>query len=384
VPEESTPGGSRAGDDADDGPVLRSTRLPAASASAVAPGGDDQAADAGELREALSALRATLEGRPPAPSTRAPVTSAPAGSADVADAEAPPPPSSAADVDAASASPAQPARRTIPRPALVAGAVVVLAALVALALRGGPGADRAAPVPSASASSSASAASSTSGSAQPSPSGAGSATATPPPSPHLATHPLPWPGGAVLQPPGLATGGPGANVPGLELTAALDPDGRHVDVYERLLLRPGITSLVLSQADPGVPALRLAAGVRDLQVELDGRPVQPRTTGASWQVASPDGGPVTRAVLRYRLSDVFVRRAPAPPGRYTLVLRPLGAPAVLAARDPVVVRIDDARVGTVTCPTSRQPLCGSVAGRLHTATLPADATAVVLAQVDRG
>ena len=53
-------------------------------------------------------------------------------------------------------------------------------------------------------------------------------------------------------------------------------------------------------------------------------------------------------------------------------------------RELVVFRIDDARVGTVTCPTSRQPLCGSVAGRLHTAALPADATAVVLAQVDRG
>jgi hypothetical protein len=198
---------------------------------------------------------------------------------------------------------------------------------------------------------------------------------------------MPWPGGAVLQPRGLAASGPGVTAPGLDLTAALDPDGRHVDVYERLVLRPGGTALVLHGADLGrLPAaLRVGRGsVSDLQVELDGRAVRPQGVGASWRVTSPDGASVTRAVLRYRLTGVFVRQPPAPPGRFTLVLRPLGADVALADRDPVVVRISDARIGPMTCPTSRHPLCGSVTGRTHTATLPGDATGVVLAQVTRG
>jgi hypothetical protein len=153
------------------------------------------------------------------------------------------------------------------------------------------------------------------------------------------------------------------------------------------VLRPGGTALVLHQADLGkLPAaLRVArASVSDLHVELDGRAVRPQPIGASWRAAAPDGAPVTRVVLRYRLTGVFVRQPPAPPGRFTLVLRPLGAGVVLADRDLVVVRISDARIGAVTCPTSRHPLCGSVTGRTHTATLPGDATGVVLAQVTRG
>ena len=48
-------------------------------------------------------------------------------------------------------------------------------------------------------------------------------------------------------------------------------------------------------------------------------------TGASWRVARPDGGQIGRAVLRYRLTGVFVRPTPAPPRRFTLVLRHPGA-----------------------------------------------------------
>ncbi|HYJ76460.1 MAG TPA: hypothetical protein VEV65_12715 [Kineosporiaceae bacterium] len=361
MPEpDSTPGGNRPGEEPEE-PLLRSTRLPAASASTVPSShttpssAENQDARATELRDALDALRASLEGR--------------------AERAAPP-------------APPRPRRRP-GRGVLLAAAVVVLAGVGVIAIALAPPPRRTAgPPPSASPVATAAAPSSSAGepSSSPSASPAAPASPTPGPGPSLTTRPLPWPGGAVLQPPGLAASGPGATAPGLDVTAALDPDGRHVDVYERLLLRPGSTTLVLQQADLGaLPAARLVGrgGVSDLQVELDGRPVRPQPFGGSWRAEAPGGGGITRAVLRYRLAGVLLRQAPAPPGRFTLVLRPLGAGPVLAGRDPVVVRIEDSRIGTMSCPTSRHPLCGSVTGRTHTATLPGDATAVVLAQVTR-
>jgi hypothetical protein len=196
-----------------------------------------------------------------------------------------------------------------------------------------------------------------------------------------------WPGGAVLEPPGLTSTGPGATSPGLDLVAALDPDRTHVDVYERLLLRPGATTLDLAPAELGGlgPSLGIPADtVRDLQIELDGHAVRPARHGSGWHVTAPDGAGITRAVLRYRLTGVVLRQEPAPPGRVTIVLRPLGAAAMLAAHDPVTVRVEGPGVGTLTCPTSRSRLlCGAPAGDAGLAMLPADATAVVLAQVTR-
>jgi hypothetical protein len=360
VPEpDSTPDGKRPGEEPDEGPVLRSTRLPASSAPALDSSPEQREARADELRDALYALRASLEGRPAATGDAVPDRT----------------------------------RRDAPsvRAVLLAGAAVLAVAGLAVATvtagtgrretasapppsrpAAPPSTPRAAGKPSATASTS---------SALPRP-----ATPSPRPSPSPTTRPLPWPGGTVLQPPGLPASGPGATAPGLELTAALDPDGRHVDVYERLVLRPGAPDLVLHRADLGRLAGRLGSAggsVDDLQVELDGEAVRPQVIGASWRAPPPAGGDVSRAVLRYRLTGVFLRQQPAPPGRFTLVLRPLGAGVVLADHDPVVVRISDARVGTMTCPTSRYPLCGSGAGRTHTATLPGDATGVVLAQVTR-
>jgi hypothetical protein len=359
VPEpDSTPDGNRPGEEPDEAPVLRSTRLPAASTSALRSSLQDHEASAAELRDALDALRASLEGRPAATVPTAP------------------PPS---------------LRRRVPssRTAVVAGAAVlalagltVAAVAAGTAIRRTPSASR----PSASAAPATTPPAAATPSPVPSSSTAAPASPSPSASPSLTTSPLPWPGGAVLRPRGLTTSGPGATAPGLEVTAALDPNGRHVDVYERLVLRPGVPGLVLHQAGLGrLPAwLRARGGVSDLQVELDGRAVRTQAIGASWRAAPLDGGNVTRAVLRYRLTGVFLRQPPAPPGRFTLVLRPLAAGLVLADRDPVVVRISDARVGTVTCPTSRHPLCGSVTGRTHAATLPGDATGVVLAQVALG
>src|SRR3954469_10026094 len=67
VPEpDSTLDGNRPGEEPDDGPVLRSTRLPASSAPALDSSREQREACADELRDALYALRASLEGRPAA------------------------------------------------------------------------------------------------------------------------------------------------------------------------------------------------------------------------------------------------------------------------------------------------------------------------------
>jgi hypothetical protein len=370
VPEpDSTPGDDRPGEEPDDPAVLRSTRLPAASTSTLRSSLEGQEARTAELRDALDALRASLEGRP------APV--------------APPAPAPPRSRRVRPLARLRPGRVRPARSALLAGAALLgLAGVGVAAVALAPTVRRTATESSASP---AAVAPSTltpsqppsASTAAPSSPGRGPSTST---SSSLTTRRLPWPGGAVLQPHGLAASGPGATVPGLDLTAALDPDGRHIDVYERLVLRPGVTGLALHQADLGSLPAQLhvgRGGVGDLQVELDGRAVRPQQVGASWRAEAPDGRTITRAVLRYRLTGVFLRQAPAPPGRFTLVLRPLAAGPVLDDRDPVVVRINDVRIGIMTCPTSRHPLCASVTGRTHTARVPADATGVVVAQVAR-
>jgi hypothetical protein len=384
--------------------VLRSTRLPAAATSALPPV-EDQQARTGELRDALETLRASLEGR--APRTAAAPAATPAPPADPAPPDGPasstapsstapsstapssPAPSSTAPSSTApSPTPVPPSgddagpRRPDTRAAWLATLLVLLVLGVAVtvvtgARPHGPTQGRtstAAPASSASSEPTVGP-TPTPAPASPSPGSAGGP----------ATEPLPWPGGPVLRPHGLAASGPGATSPGLELTAALDPDGRHVDVFERLVLRPGTTSLLLREADLGRLASALPNGrgdVSDLQVELDGQAVAAQRLGPSWTATRSDGAAIAHAVLRYRLTGVFVRGAPAPPGRMTLVLRPLGASSVLGTGDPVVVRISDARAGIMTCPTSSRPLCGSVTGRTHTANLPQDATGVVLVQID--
>ncbi|MGZ4612975.1 MAG: hypothetical protein ACXV1K_07370 [Kineosporiaceae bacterium] len=375
---DSTPEAGSPGDpEVEDAPVLRSTRLPAASTAALQSSIADQAARTQELREALDQLRTTLEARPdgpprdPEPAPRPPTARPPT------------------------------ARRRNPRRlvvALAAGALAVAVA-VTVAVAHGSSVTRGAVEPSPSEPPESGAApGSPGGSGSPAATGSGEpgAAASPPrpatPAPSapggssavLTTRPLPWPGGPVLEPPGLPVTGPGVDVPGLEVTAALDPDRRHVDVYERVLLRPGVTTLHLAPASlAALPRVLRGArpAVTELQVEIDGRAVPPLAGRTGWQV-TPGGATIDRAVLRYRVMGALVRQTPAPPGRATLILTPLAGGTVTATQDPVVVRIDDQRVGAMYCPTARHPTCASAAGRTHTATVPWDATAVVLAQVD--
>ena len=192
----------------------------------------------------------------------------------------------------------------------------------------------------------------------------------------------------MLEPPGLPASGPGADAPGAEVTAAIDPDERSVDVYERALLRPGVTAVHLAPTglDPLPGGLRSARPVvTDLQVELDGQAAAPVVAGATgWDVAAPGGRAIGRVVLRYRVVDSLVRQTPAPPGRATVILRPLGSAVVAAFGDPVVVRLSDPRIGSVSCPTAPRPLCAVADGPRHTATVPPGGTAIVLAQVRLG
>jgi hypothetical protein len=355
----------------DDEPVLRSTRLPPATA-ALRTSVEDQQARTHELREALDELRTTLDagagGLPSSTGTAAPRTDRGPRS-----------------------------RRVL---VLLGTGAVVVAIGVSLVVAQRSSRTATGVSPSASGPVSATASpSGTTASAGPSPSGSGPAlsasatatgAATPSTSPTVttpapATQPMAWPGGPVLDPPGLPTAGPGADVPGLELTAAIDPDQRHVDVYERIVLRPGATSLHL--APTGMGSLpRVLRGARptvaDLQVEIDGQAVRAVGGRTGWQVAPPSGSPIGHVTLRYRVAGAFVRQTPAPPGRVTLILRPLGGGAVAATDDPAVVRISDQRVGTVACPTARRPLCAVTSGRTHTATIPDGANAIVLAQVN--
>jgi hypothetical protein len=356
-----------------DVPVLHSTRLPSATTAALRSSLEDQQARTQELRTALDELRTALE-----------------GGAGGATRSAPP-----SDDQPPRRPPGRPPRRRLIL--ALAGTALVLAIVVPLA------------VAQRSSRTSIGAARSTSGSSLPMASPSGRPTSSPPGSapssgpsgsasgaggslsptsrsvPALTTRPMAWPGGPVLIPPGLPASGPGAGAPGLDLTAAIDPDKRHVDVYERVVLRPGETSLHLAQASLGLlPRVLRGArpAVTELQVELDGRAVRPVAGRTGWQVTPPDGGVIGRATLRYRLLEAYVRQVPAPPGRATTIIRPLAAEVVLADDDPVVVRLHDQRVGSVTCPTGRRPLCAVTNGRMHTATLPSGATGIVLVQVN--
>lgn len=214
-------------------------------------------------------------------------------------------------------------------------------------------------------------------------SGPSAATTTPPRSTPRAS-PLPnWPGRSVPQPSGLPARGVGADQSGTELTAAVVGD-RSVAVYERAVLTPGGTTLVLHPAgSPGL-ARSLDApppAVQDLRAEVNGRPVAVTRTASGWSVPSPGGTKAARLTLRYQLTGALVRREPAPPGRYTLVLTPLAPSAGDGADRAVVVRISDPRVDELYCPAAANQLCGRVDGDLHTATVPSGASPVVVALV---
>jgi len=202
--------------------------------------------------------------------------------------------------------------------------------------------------------------------------------------PSVAVSPLPWPGGAVIVPPGQVATGPGADAPGTDVQVALDDDGLHLDVVERLVLDAASTRpLALS-----VPSLAGFAPttVTDLQVELDGAIVAPAAAGpAGWTVEPVGTGGYTDAVLRYRIGGGLVKLAPAAPGRVLGLVTPLTAATSQSRGSPVVVRAVDAHVVGVSCPavTGTGAVCGTQTAGGWTATVPGTARPIVLLQITR-
>jgi len=173
------------------------------------------------------------------------------------------------------------------------------------------------------------------------------------------------------------------------VTVALDPDGRHLDVFERVAFpepveRLSLTAESVAELSEGF-GRRIEVRVEDLQVQL-GDVVVPVTTSGrrTYTAALPDGSRATSAILRYRLGAGLVRVPSSPPGRHYGVVTPLSAGASLEARLPVRMRITDRRVVSFTCPTASDSLCGAREGVAWTATLPPASTPVALMQVNLG
>jgi hypothetical protein len=278
-------------------------------------------------------------------------------------------------LDAAPAAHRAPRRRPSRRLVLgtgAAGAVLVLALGIGLAIGG----DRSGAAPASSESAMAPASS---------PPVTPTSPSVPPSSAPLpAAAPLPpWPGEGRPEPPGLPAHGVGADLPGTEVTAALGTDRRSVEIYERALLAPAGNTLTLRPATSNQVARSLRAAppaVEDLHAAIDGLPVPVRRTASGWTLPVPSTTSGTRLTLRYRLGGALVRTEPAPRGRYTVVLTPL-TPTTAGAGAGVVVRILDPRVEEVYCPGTTNQLCGHEEGPLHVATVPAGSVPIVIGLV---
>jgi hypothetical protein len=198
------------------------------------------------------------------------------------------------------------------------------------------------------------------------------------------THPMAWPGGAVLVPTGLVTNAPGAGKPGTDVQIAVDPDGTHVDVFERLQLGAATgRPLVLTQ--PSLPTLGVRVQISDLQIELDKAAVAPAADGdTAWSAAPAQGSSYTTATLRYRVANGVIAVTPAAPGRAFALVTPLSAAISQAAGNPVVVRAIDSHVLGVTCPTApaASTVCGTRTATGWNATIPTDSRPIVLFQID--
>lgn len=279
---------------------------------------------------------------------------------------------------------------------LLAGVVVLaVAALLFFTVRDPSSSQIVAPVPSAGSSAgpsasggaAASGASAPSSVQQPASARASSAQTSAPAAAGAApaTRPLRWPGGAVLTPPGLTTTGPGADAPGTDTQVAVDTDGTHVDVFERLLL-DAPTGEPLVMARPSLPALGQEVSVSDLQVELDGTAVSVAGNDSDgWTASPPAGKQFTKAVLRYRLTNGVVTITPAVPGRVFAVVTPLTAAISQARSAAVLVRALDPKVLGVSCPRASDAagsVCGTKLAAGWEASVPASSIPIVLFQVN--
>jgi hypothetical protein len=177
------------------------------------------------------------------------------------------------------------------------------------------------------------------------------------------------------------------DAPGSDVAVAIDPDQRHLDVFERVAFpAPGVSRLEFDT--PDVSELTRTLGrrsvpvVEDLQVQLGDRVVPVTDAGGGRLTAQvPDGRPVRTAVLRYRLDGALFQAPNSPARRYYGVVTPLAAGTSLGAGRPVQVRVVGGDVRNVTCPLASAPLCGQPQGSAWTARLPSGSGPVVLLQL---
>jgi hypothetical protein len=206
--------------------------------------------------------------------------------------------------------------------------------------------------------------------------------------PALTTAPLPWPGGAVLVPPGALTTGPGVDAPGTDVQVAVDADRSHLDVFERAVLSAPVDAVTVSQPPQTVWTGGLAGArptIEGLQIEIDGVAARVQQRGDGWFALPPQGGRATTVVLRYRVANA-VYQLPNPPSplRRMLTLPTLTGLISLQDALPVTVRITDKRVRDISCLSAAKGslLCRRQAGDTAVATLPADGNPVVIIQAD--
>lgn len=152
--------------------------------------------------------------------------------------------------------------------------------------------------------------------------------------------------------------GPGITEPGVVLRALVDAEG--VDIAERMLLDGSVTELVLT---PPRPPARFGPGrkpsVSGLQIAADGVLVPVPVPGDFANpifVELPQGA--KQVELRYQLKNAIRRSQPAPPGRATVLLRPLGQQTLGSL--PTVTEVGGSVILNVQCP--QMPASGQLCG----------------------
>jgi hypothetical protein len=206
------------------------------------------------------------------------------------------------------------------------------------------------------------------------------------PSPAASPEPMAWGGSRVLEPPGLPTSGPGIDAPGSVVAVVTDSDGTSVDTYERAVFATPRTDPLVLQ----VPQLAVTAhpSLQDVQVAMDGTPVEVTRTAAGSLTASAPGGSYRSVVVRYRLAGAIVRWAASKPGRVDAVVVPQTGDLSRQAAAPVRLQSSEPGIVAVNCYVSASQILAPCAGPpvdgVWTATLPQDsASGVALITLDR-
>lgn len=195
--------------------------------------------------------------------------------------------------------------------------------------------------------------------------------------------PATQPSAEVLGEPS-AEAGPSVVPPGTDVQVRLSGRRPPVVVETAVLGRPGPVLLLVLPDPAEVRSSRLTAPtVTGLQARSENGPVTVSGGDGSWTVTEPQGRPISRLTLRYRLDGAVVARGGG--ARALVVVTPLTAR--LSRRDgrPVVVRASGAQVREAVCigAAVADQLCGSRTAQGWDAGIPASSPVpFVVLQVD--